>query len=332
MRLSLRSAINPFIHLLICLFASFCIIASSFGGTVYAAEDPHSHEAALKNPDGTWKWTNALIGETSPYLLLHAHNPVDWYPWGPEALDRAKAENKPIFLSVGYSTCYWCHVMERKVFSDPEIANLMNALFINIKVDREERPDIDEIYMTATQIMTGSGGWPNSVFLTPDLLPFFGGTYFPPEDSRGRPGFPRVLNALHEVWMNQQADVIAQAEKITEVIVQATAATPASAGETPLDRKLISAAVKALQSRYDATYGGFGGAPKFPSPTNLELLLSEYQREPSKSTLRWSRIPLTRWRMAGCMIRLVAVSIVTRLMPNGLYRILRRCCMTTPYS
>ena len=299
MRLNLRSAINPFIHLLICLFTYFCIIASSFGGTVYAAEDPHSHEAALKNPDGTWKWTNALIGETSPYLLLHAHNPVDWYPWGPEALDRAKAENKPIFLSVGYSTCYWCHVMERKVFSDPEIANLMNALFINIKVDREERPDIDEIYMTATQIMTGSGGWPNSVFLTPDLLPFFGGTYFPPEDSRGRPGFPRVLNALHEVWMNQQADVIAQAEKITEVIVQATAATPASAEETPLDRKLVSAAVKALQSRYDATYGGFGGAPKFPSPTNLELLLSEYQREPSKSTLEMVTNTLDKMAYGG---------------------------------
>ena len=263
----------------------FCIIGSSFEGTVYAAEDSHSHEAALKNPDGTWKWTNALIGETSPYLLLHAHNPVDWYPWGPEALDRAKAENKPIFLSVGYSTCYWCHVMERKVFSDPEIADQMNTLFINIKVDREERPDIDEIYMTATQIMTGSGGWPNSVFLTPDLLPFFGGTYFPPEDSRGRPGFPRVLNALHEVWTNQQTEVIAQAEKITEVIIQATAAAPASVGETPLDRKLISAAVKSLQSRYDATYGGFGGAPKFPSSMNLDLLLSEYQREPSESIL-----------------------------------------------
>ena len=262
-----------------------CIIAGSFEGTVYAAEDSHPHEAALKNPDGTWKWTNALIGETSPYLLLHAHNPVDWYPWGPEALDRAKAENKPIFLSVGYSTCYWCHVMERKVFSDPEIANLMNTLFINIKVDREERPDIDEIYMTATQIMTGSGGWPNSVFLTPDLLPFFGGTYFPPEDSRGRPGFPRVLNALHEVWTTRQTEVIAQAQKITEVIIQATAAAPASLEETSVDRKLISAAVKALQSRYDATYGGFGGAPKFPSPTNLEFLLGEYQHEPSKSTL-----------------------------------------------
>ena len=283
---------------LIFSLAGFCIVASSFG-VLYAAEDSHSHEAALKNPDGTWKWTNALIGETSPYLLLHAHNPVDWYPWGPEALERAKAENKPIFLSVGYSTCYWCHVMERKVFSDPEIADLMNASFINIKVDREERPDIDEIYMTATQIMTGSGGWPNSVFLTPDLLPFFGGTYFPPEDSRGRPGFPRVLNALHEVWTNQQADVIAQAEKITEVIIQATAAVPAANRETALDRQLISAAVKALQSKYDAAYGGFGGAPKFPSPTNLELLLSEYQREPSESMLEMVTNTLDKMAYGG---------------------------------
>ena len=270
---------------LIFSLVSFCIIASSFGVFVHAAEDSHPHEAALKNPDGTWKWTNALIRETSPYLLLHAHNPVDWYPWGPEALERAKDENKPIFLSVGYSTCYWCHVMERKVFSDPEIAKMMNAWFINIKVDREERPDIDEIYMTATQIMTGSGGWPNSVFLTPDLLPFFGGTYFPPEDSRGRPGFPKILNALREVWLTQQTEVMVQAEKITEVIRQATAAAPASVEETPLDRQLISAAVKALESRYDTTYGGFSSAPKFPSPTNLELLLGEHEREPSKSVI-----------------------------------------------
>ena len=287
------------LNLILSLLAYFCIIVSSFGIPVQAAEDSHSHEAALKNPDGTWKWTNALIGETSPYLLLHAHNPVDWYPWGPEALEQAKAENKPIFLSVGYSTCYWCHVMERKVFSNPEIADLMNAWFINIKVDREERPDLDEIYMTATQIMTGSGGWPNSVFLTPDLLPFFGGTYFPPEDSRGRPGFPRVLKALHEVWTNQQAEVIAQSEKITEVIRQATAAAPAASGETALNRQLISAAVKALQSKYDATYGGFGGAPKFPSPTNLELLLSEYQREPAEATLEMVTNTLDRMASGG---------------------------------
>ncbi len=284
---------------LIFSLACFCVVASNFGVVAHAAEDSHSHEAGLKNPDGTWRWTNALIRETSPYLLLHAHNPVDWYPWGPEALERAKVENKPIFLSIGYSTCYWCHVMERKVFSNPEIANLMNTSFINIKVDREERPDLDEIYMTATQIMTGSGGWPNSVFLTPELLPFFGGTYFPPEDSRGRPGFPRVLKALHEVWMNQQAEVIAQSEKITEVITQATAAAPASIGETSLDRKLISTAVQALQSRYDATYGGFGGAPKFPSPTNLELLLSEYQRDSSKSTLEMVTNTLDKMAYGG---------------------------------
>ena len=284
---------------LIFSLAYFCIIVSGFGVLVYAAEDPHSHEVALKNSDGTWKWTNALIGETSPYLLLHAHNPVDWYPWGPEALEQAKAENKPIFLSVGYSTCYWCHVMERNVFSNPEIADLMNASFINIKVDREERPDIDEIYMTATQIMTGSGGWPNSVFLTPDLLPFFGGTYFPPEDSRGRPGFPRLLKALHDAWINQQAEVIAQAEKITAVIKQATTATPASIDETPLDRKLISAAVKTLESSYDATHGGFGGAPKFPSSTNLELLLSEYQREASKPILEMVTNTLDKMAYGG---------------------------------
>jgi len=155
-----------------------------------------------------------LIHETSPYLLLHAHNPVNWYSWGPEALERAREESKPIFLSVGYSTCYWCHVMERQVFSDPEIAELMNRWFINIKVDREERPDLDDIYMTATHLLTGSGGWPNSVFLTPELKPFFAGTYFPPKDRYGRPGFPRVLRGLHEAWEDRRNDVEVQADNI----------------------------------------------------------------------------------------------------------------------
>ena len=140
---------------------------------------------------------NRLSDEISPYLQLHAHNPVDWYPWGPEAIDRARLEQKPIFLSIGYSTCYWCHVMERKVFSNSNIAAIMNEHFINIKVDREERPDLDEVYMTATQLMTQGGGWPNSVFLTPDLEPFYAGTYFPPEDLPGRPGFPRILDAMN---------------------------------------------------------------------------------------------------------------------------------------
>lgn len=262
----------------IALVLIFVIIAiDGFGGVLHAAEE-HASEHQLKNPDGTWKWTNALVHETSPYLLLHVHNPVEWYPWGPEALERAKAENKPIFLSVGYSTCYWCHVMERKVFSNPEIAGLMNRWFVNIKVDREERPDIDEIYMTATQIMTQHGGWPNSVFLTPDLLPFFAGTYFPPEDIAGRPGFQRILRGVHDAWLNQRKLVIDRAKQITAVIRQATSEGIVNTGETPVDRQLISSAAAYLTERYSADYGGFGDAPKFPSPTNLEFLLSEYQR------------------------------------------------------
>lgn len=261
------------------LFALILVIMAidGFGGVLHATEE-HASQHQLKNPDGSWKWTNALIHETSPYLLLHVHNPVEWYPWGAEALERAKAENKPIFLSVGYSTCYWCHVMERKVFSNPEIAELMNRWFINIKVDREERPDIDEIYMTATQIMTQHGGWPNSVFLTPDLLPFFAGTYFPPEDSVGRPGFPRILRGVHDAWMNQRELVIDRAKQITAVIRQATSEGIVDSGETPLDRQLIEFGVKYLTEMYSSDYGGFGDAPKFPSPTNLEFLLGEYQR------------------------------------------------------
>ena len=287
MRLDSRLSHNAcFIFNLTLFLVGITITASSFGLAAHAAEGAHPHHKTLKNLDGTWKWTNQLIHEASPYLLLHAHNPVDWYPWGPEALERAKAENKPIFLSVGYSTCYWCHVMERTVFSNPEIAKLMNQWYINIKVDREERPDLDEIYMIATQIMNGSGGWPNSVFLTPDLLPFFAGTYFPPEDSLGRPGFPRVLQGLHDVWLNRREEVIDQANKITVVIGQATGGNPTASDTTPVDRKLIMSATETLRSRYDNVYGGFGGAPKFPSPTNLEFLLSEYQREPSESVLK----------------------------------------------
>ncbi len=249
-----------------------------------AASDKHG-EQALKNRDGTWKWTNKLINETSPYLLLHAHNPVDWYPWGADALERAKAENKPIFLSVGYSTCYWCHVMERKVFADPDIAAMMNEMYINIKVDREERPDLDEIYMTATQIMTRGGGWPNSVFLTPDLHPFYAGTYFPPMDSHNRPGFPRVLKTLHDYWANRREEVVEHGKKITEVIRQATGGGLVGSEEIPLERKLVTSAVEFLRSTYDSAYGGFGEAPKFPSPTNLELLLSEYDREEDEQLL-----------------------------------------------
>ncbi len=241
-------------------------------------------EAALKNPDGSWKWTNRLIHETSPYLLLHAHNPVDWYPWNDEALALAKKENKIIFLSVGYSTCYWCHVMEREVFSNPEIAKMMNENFINIKIDREERPDLDEIYMTATQLLVQRGGWPNSVFLTPDLKPFYAGTYFPPTDMPGRPGFPTILDAVHEAWVTRETEVIESANQISNTIEMATSRGFTALNARALDRTLITGALDYLRTNYSHAYGGFGTAPKFPSPANLEFLLSEYQRESGLQT------------------------------------------------
>ena len=243
-------------------------------------------EAALKNPDGSWKWTNRLVHETSPYLLLHAHNPVDWYPWSDDALARAKKENKLIFLSVGYSTCYWCHVMERKVFSNPEIAKMMNKDFINIKIDREERPDLDEIYMTATQLLTQRGGWPNSVFLTPNLKPFYAGTYFPPTDMPGRPGFPTILDAVHEAWVTREAEVIESANQISDTIEMATSRGFTALTAKPLNRSLITGALDYLRTAYSHAYGGFGNAPKFPSSANLELLLSEYERTPDASLLK----------------------------------------------
>ena len=241
-------------------------------------------ETALKNPDGSWKWTNRLIHETSPYLLLHAHNPVDWYPWSDEAVELAKKENKLIFLSVGYSTCYWCHVMERKVFSNPEIAAVMNKNFINIKIDREERPDIDEIYMTATQLLVQRGGWPNSVFLTPDLKPFYAGTYFPPTDMPGRPGFPTILDAVQEAWVTREAEVIESANQISNTIEMATSRGFTALNARALDASLTTAALDYLRTTYSHAYGGFGTAPKFPSPANLEFLLSEYRRESGLKT------------------------------------------------
>ena len=255
-----------------------CLILLNFALIVSADED------ALKNPDGSWKWTNRLIHETSPYLLLHAHNPVEWYSWDDEALTRAKKENKLIFLSVGYSTCYWCHVMEREVFSNPEIAEQMNKNFINIKIDREERPDLDEIYMTATQIMIRRGGWPNSVFLTPDLKPFYAGTYFPPTDKPNRPGFPTVLDAVHEAWVTREAEVINTANEITNIIERVISTGFTSLTAKSLDRSLISTGVTHLKTTYNQAYGGFGTAPKFPSPANLEFLLREYERQSKLKT------------------------------------------------
>lgn len=214
---------------------------------------------------------NRLSKESSPYLLLHAHNPVDWYPWGAEAIERARREDKPIFLSIGYSTCYWCHVMERESFADPGIAARMNAEFVNVKVDREERPDLDEVYMLATQMLSGQGGWPSSIFLTPALEPFFAGTYFPPEDRWGRPGFPTVLESLALAWRDRRDDVEAQADEVASAIRRHLDEIEPWRGELP-GAELAGRAVDGLRKRFDPTDGGFGEAPKFPTPANLWLL------------------------------------------------------------
>jgi uncharacterized protein len=232
-------------------------------------------------PAGPDAPTNRLAGEASPYLRLHQHNPVDWYPWGDEALRRARDEDKPIFLSVGYSTCYWCHVMERESFSDPVIARLMNDSFVNIKVDREERPELDEIYMVATQLLAGQGGWPNSVFLTPDLEPYFAGTYFPPADLHGRPGFATVLRSMRDAWQERRADVHAQAESVAGGIRHHLEERAAPTPEVP-DSEAARRALSDLERRFDPAWGGFGGAPKFPTPSNL-LLLQELVPESPKA-------------------------------------------------
>jgi len=216
-------------------------------------------------------YSNRLSQESSPYLLLHAGNPVDWYPWGDEAIDKAREEDKPIFVSIGYSTCYWCHVMEREVFSDPAIADLMNQWFVNIKVDREERPDLDDIYMVATQLITQStGGWPNSVFLTPELEPFFAGTYFPPEDRGSLLGFPTVIARVRDVWQTRRQEVDATAERLARAM-RAIVAEHRQPGALP-STKDSDRTVADLKQRFDETNGGFGEAPKFPSPADLFLL------------------------------------------------------------
>ncbi len=216
---------------------------------------------------------NRLINETSPYLLQHAHNPVDWYAWGPEAFEAARKQNKPIFLSVGYSTCYWCHVMERECFEKPEMAQVMNESCINIKVDREERPDVDQLYMLAVQIITRHGGWPMSVFLTPDLRPFYGGTYFPPEDMQGRPGFVSIVRWIAEAFVNRRQEVEGSAQELANILGQLSEPQGAESAMT-IDREFLGELVDRSVADYDPALGGFGGAPKFPRETLLELLLT----------------------------------------------------------
>jgi uncharacterized protein YyaL (SSP411 family) len=245
---------------------------------------------------GTSPHTNRLGEQTSPYLLQHAHNPVDWYPWGAEALAAAREADRPIFLSIGYSACHWCHVMERESFENEAIAALLNREFVAIKVDREERPDLDDVYMAAVQAMTGSGGWPMSVFLTPDLAPFFGGTYFPPDDRHGMPGFPRVLEAVADAYRSRRAEIEQQGRLLADHLRTQLAVPP---GRTDPGQPQLHGAVRRLAATFDPIHGGFGGAPKFPAPMTLELLLRAWRRSRDAATLKMVRVTLDRMADGG---------------------------------
>ncbi|MBN8638085.1 MAG: thioredoxin domain-containing protein [Anaerolineae bacterium] len=240
---------------------------------------------------------NRLAHETSPYLQQHADNPVDWYPWGDEAFTKAKAEDKPVLLSVGYSACHWCHVMAHESFEDEATAAIMNDLFVNIKVDREERPDVDEIYMQAVQMMTGHGGWPMTVFLTPEGKPFYGGTYFPREARYGMPSFQQVLEGVIDAYRNRRP----QLEKMANELSGSLQREKLAIGGTPddLNADLLTAAASKLTAAYDKQYGGFGGAPKFPQPMNLEFLLREYQRTGSADLLEMVTFTLQKMARGG---------------------------------
>jgi hypothetical protein len=240
------------------------------------------------------EFTNHLINESSPYLLQHAHNPVDWFPWGDEAFAKARAENKPVLLSIGYSACHWCHVMAHESFEDEEIARLMNDNFVNIKVDREERPDLDQIYMNAVQMMTHHGGWPMTVFLTPEGVPFYGGTYYPSQDRYNMPGFPRVLIGVAEAYRDRQQEI---AETGTSLVNELRRMSQGGGSDHPIEKELLDASYLGIVRSYDQVNGGFGGAPKFPPAMTLEFLLRTYDRTGNKDAL--NMVTYTCRKMAG---------------------------------
>ncbi|MBV9391631.1 MAG: thioredoxin domain-containing protein, partial [Verrucomicrobia bacterium] len=241
---------------------------------------------------------NRLIGEKSPYLLQHAYNPVDWFPWGEEAFQKARNEQKPIFLSIGYSTCHWCHVMERESFENPDTAEILNRYFVSIKVDREERPDVDRVYMMFVQSTTGSGGWPMSIFLTSDLQPFFGGTYYPPDDRYGRPGFSTLLRRLAEIWHSAPDRVIQQGENTTQAI-QKRLEELQNIPPGPLNPVWLENAYRQFASNFDSEQGGFSVAPKFPRPSVFNFLLRYWQLSKNQTSLEMVEFTLRKMAEGG---------------------------------
>jgi len=255
---------------------------------------------------------NRLVREKSPYLRQHASNPVAWFPWGAEAFEKARSENKPIFLSIGYSTCHWCHVMERESFTDPETARLLNAGFVSIKVDREERPDVDRVYMAFVQASTGGGGWPMSVWLTPDLKPFLGGTYFPPEDTPGRPGFRHVLSHISELWAGRREQILLQSDEILAALASET--RPAAATRAPRPAEIRASALDSWRGAFDRENGGFGHAPKFPRPAVLEFLFDVHATSASATSREESLM------MALKTLRGIAAGGIHDLVGGGFHR------------
>jgi uncharacterized protein YyaL (SSP411 family) len=228
------------------------------------------------------KYTNRLADETSPYLVQHSHNPVDWYPWGEEAFERAKAEDKPVLVSIGYSACHWCHVMEHESFEDEVTARIMNDNFINIKVDMEERPDVDQIYMSFVQLTTGRGGWPMTVFVTPDKLPFFGGTYFPPAPRYGMPSFQQILTSVSDAYRDKRDEIMTSAADILGELRRVSVTEPSNTG---FSSELLNSAFENLSRSFDGKNGGFGGAPKFPPSMSMEFLLRYWKRTGNERAL-----------------------------------------------
>lgn len=247
------------------------------------------------DPENRDQRPNRLISEKSPYLLQHAYNPVNWYPWGPEAFEAAQKENKPVFLSIGYSACHWCHVMEKESFEDNEVAGLLNEAFIPVKVDREERPDIDTVYMKACQLMTGSGGWPLTIIMTPEKKPFFAGTYLPKESRSGRIGMIDLVPRVKKMWMNQPGDINRLSDELTAALKQEEAGLPGNA----LDESALQSAYEELCRRFDEQHGGFGVAPKFPAPHNLMFLLRYWKRKKDTMALRMVEHTLQAMRQGG---------------------------------
>ncbi len=243
--------------------------------------------------------TNRLANEKSPYLLQHAHNPVDWYPWGMEAFEKARREDKPIFLSIGYSTCHWCHVMERESFENERIAELLNQRFVPVKVDREERPDLDRIYMTFVQATTGGGGWPMSVWLTPDLEPFFGGTYFPPEPRYGQPGFESILTQLAAAWASERTQIAESAREIVAQLRRQLAVEASDSGVSRVDGVLLDSGFYAFRREFDREHGGFGGSPKFPRPSVFNFLLRYWAGTKNREALDMTLVTLRAMARGG---------------------------------